>query len=179
MKPAIYFFIFLIVAGCFLLSAFMNYYLFFYSPNTLLIAKNFKKVILNTVGGLLFSIIVATFFTDNDVDNSGSYGISILFSFISICYFLYNYFTQKFLEINLENGTIILREQKRIKVKDVLYIELYSYDSGGYIQEYLNFVLNALAKVRILKNAPFRIDLIKKELATFLGVKLVDDRNRL
>jgi hypothetical protein len=92
---------------------------------------------------------------------------------------LYNYFTQKFLEINLENGTIILREQKRIKVKDVLYIELYSYDSGGYIQEYLNFVLNALAKVRILKNAPFRIDLIKKELATFLGVKLVDDRNRL
>lgn len=157
-----------------LLGLMMDVYIFLYSPLTMLIKRNTMPSLMVLLAVSSGASMLACFFY---LTGERAWGISapFLVVLVPLAFHLYRRKYNQLILIDMSTGEIKMASGRKINIQEILYLELYSYDQGGYTYEELCFVLRTLQKVSITGKY-LGIETMIKELTRFLSLKCVDSR---
>ena len=159
----------------FIVAAMKDAYVYLYSPQKLLIKRNPSRSLSFLLGGTACAGFVCVFLFLTDTGGWGNF-IPFIFVLLPLWYHLYCVHYGQFMTINQSTGIIEINDVRKIKIADILYLELYSFSGNGYIYDQLCFVLQTLKKVDIERNF-LGMETMIKELSSFLNKECRDNRD--
>ena len=167
--------LFVLTIVFFVAAAMKDAYIYLYSPQKLLIKRNPSRSLSFLLGGTACAGFVSVFLFLTDTGGWRNF-IPFIFVLLPLCYHLYCVRYGQFMTIDQSTGEIEISDVRKIKITDILYLELYSFRNGGYTYDQLCFVVQTLRKVDIHEEF-LGMEAMIKELSSFLNKECKDNRD--